>query len=139
MQRKTWYYEKWDGRQASFYQIWSVKHLVKKKENLFLIYFNRRCWRKRGLSSNPLFIIPGFSLHFPWELSYGYLRFEGNGKIPLGRQGKRKVKERARVKKLQNILLLTVGFELMTSWLPDGRPNQFGHPDTWETNVEMKK
>ena len=25
MQRKTWYYEKWGGRQASFYQIWSVK------------------------------------------------------------------------------------------------------------------
>ena len=29
--------------------------------------------------------IPGFSLHFPKELSYGYLRFEGNGKIALGR------------------------------------------------------
>ena len=29
--------------------------------------------------------IPGFSLHFPKELSYGYLRFEGNGKISLGR------------------------------------------------------
>ena len=27
--------------------------------------------------------IPDFSLHFPKELSYGYLRFEGNGKIPL--------------------------------------------------------
>ena len=26
-------------------------------------------------------------MHFPKELSYGYLRFEGNGKIPLGRQG----------------------------------------------------
>ena len=26
MQRKTWYYEKWGGRQASFYQMWSVKH-----------------------------------------------------------------------------------------------------------------
>ena len=25
MQRKTWYYEKWGGRQASFYRIWSVK------------------------------------------------------------------------------------------------------------------
>ena len=40
-----------------------------------------------GLASNPLFIIPGFFLHFSLELSYGYLRFEGNGKIPLGRQG----------------------------------------------------
>ena len=28
---------------------------------------------------------PGFSLHFPKQLSYGYLRFEGYGKIPLGR------------------------------------------------------
>ena len=27
----------------------------------------------------------GFSLHFPKQLSYGYLTFEGNGKIPLGR------------------------------------------------------
>ena len=26
--------------------------------------------------------ITGFSLHFPKELSYGYLRFEVNGKIP---------------------------------------------------------
>ena len=33
--------------------------------------------------------IPGFSLHFPKELSYGYLRFEGNGKIPWGRQRKK--------------------------------------------------
>ena len=32
--------------------------------------------------------IPGFSMHFPKELSYSYLGFEGNGKIPLGRQGK---------------------------------------------------
>ena len=28
--------------------------------------------------------IQGFSLHFPKEISYGYLRFEGNGKIPFG-------------------------------------------------------
>ena len=26
-----------------------------------------------------------FFLHFPKELSYGYLRFDGNGKISLGR------------------------------------------------------
>ena len=37
------------------------------------------------MASNPLFIIPDFFLHFPNELGYGYLRFEGNGKIPLGR------------------------------------------------------
>ena len=41
------------------------------------------------MASNPLFIIPDFFLHFPNELCYGYLRFEGNGKIPLGRQGKK--------------------------------------------------
>ena len=50
---------------------------------------NRSSRRKRGMASNPLFIIPDFFLHFPNELSYGYLRFEGNGKIPLGRQGKK--------------------------------------------------
>ena len=41
---------------------------------------NRSSRRKRGMASNPLFIIPDFFLHFPNEL-----RFEGNGKIPLGR------------------------------------------------------
>ncbi len=46
---------------------------------------NISTWRKRGVASNPLFIIPGFFLHFSLEPSYGYLRFEGNGKIPLGR------------------------------------------------------
>ena len=29
--------------------------------------------------------IPDFSLCFPKDLSYGYLRYEGNRKIPLGR------------------------------------------------------
>ena len=52
------------------------------------------------MASNPVFIIPDFFLHFPNELSYGYLRFEGNGKIPLGRQGKRREKERAMIKKI---------------------------------------
>ena len=47
--------------------------------------FNRSSRRKRGMASNPLFIIPDFFLHFPNELCYGYLRFEGNGKISLGR------------------------------------------------------
>ena len=45
---------------------------------------NRSSRRKRGMASNPLFIIPDLFLHFPNELCYGYLRFEGNGKIPLG-------------------------------------------------------
>ena len=40
------------------------------------------------MATNPLFIIADFFLHFPKKLSYGYLRFEGNGKIPLGRKGK---------------------------------------------------
>ena len=56
--------------------------------DLFRVPFailNRWSRRKRGMASTPLFIIPEFFLHFPNELSYGYLRFEGNGKIPLGR------------------------------------------------------
>ena len=45
--------------------------------------FNNRFLRERGMASNPkMEDIPGFSLYFPKELSYGYLRFEGNGKIP---------------------------------------------------------
>jgi hypothetical protein len=40
------------------------------------ILFNHRFLRERGLASNPKNGIPGFSLNFPKELSYGYLRFE---------------------------------------------------------------
>ena len=47
--------------------------------------FNRLSRGKRGMASNLLFIIPDFFLHFSHELCYGYLRFEGNGKIPLGK------------------------------------------------------
>ena len=36
------------------------------------------------MAFNPLLIITDLFLHFPNELCYGYLRFEGNGKIPLG-------------------------------------------------------
>ena len=43
---------------------------------------------KKRLGVQPQNGIPGFILHFPFEPSYGYLRFEGNGKIPLGRLGK---------------------------------------------------
>ena len=40
--------------------------------------FNRSSRRKRGMASNPLFIIcTRFSFYFPNELCYGYLRFEG--------------------------------------------------------------
>ena len=85
---------------------------------------------KKRLGVQPTFHNTTFFLHFPNELSYGYLRFEGNGEIPMGRQGKRRGKERARVKNLQNILLLPVGFELMTSWIPDKSLNQLCHPDT---------
>ena len=46
--------------------------------------FNISTWRKRGVASNPLFIITDFFLHFSLEPSYGYLRFEGNRKILLG-------------------------------------------------------
>ena len=54
----------------------------------FIIWFNRLSRRKRGMASNPLFIIPDFFLNFPNELCVGYLRFEGNGKIPLGSRRK---------------------------------------------------
>ena len=35
------------------------------------------------MASNPLFMIPDF-LHFPNELCFGYLRFEGNPKFTRG-------------------------------------------------------
>ena len=43
--------------------------------------FNNRFLRERGMVSNPKMEYHVF-LNFPKELSYGYLRFEGNGKIP---------------------------------------------------------
>ena len=51
------------------------------------------------MAFNTLFTIPDFFLHFPNELSYGYFRFEGNGKISLGRQGKWRLKGKARIEK----------------------------------------
>ena len=66
------------------------------------IVLNRSSRRKRSMVSTPLFIMPDFFLHFPNEVCYGYLRFEGNGKIPLGRLGKggkSRKKGRARTKK----------------------------------------
>ena len=50
--------------------------------------FNRSSRRKKGITSNLLFIIPDFFCIFPMKC-YGNLRFEGNGKIPLGRYGKK--------------------------------------------------
>ena len=52
------------------------------KKKRAVIFFYNRFLRERVQPQNG---IPGFSLHFSKELSYGYLRFEGNGKIPLGR------------------------------------------------------
>ena len=54
----------------------------------------------KRLGVQPTFHNTRLFLHFPKELSYGYLSFEGNGKIPLGRQGKRRGKERIRIKKI---------------------------------------
>jgi hypothetical protein len=47
---------------------------------------NRLSKRKRAMASNPLFIIPDFFCIFQTNFAMAiYLRFEGNGKIPLGR------------------------------------------------------
>ena len=51
----------------------------------YLKKLNRWSRRKRGMAYTQIFIIPELFLNFPNELSYGYLRFEGNGKILLGR------------------------------------------------------
>ena len=66
--------------QVNFFNI--LKKYIEATTAVFL--FNRSSRRKRGIASNPLFIIPDFFLHFPKELSYGYLRFDGNGKSPFG-------------------------------------------------------
>ena len=47
--------------------------------------FQQQVFEEKRHGVQPQNGIPGFSLHFPKELSYGYLRFEGNGKIPLER------------------------------------------------------
>ena len=41
------------------------------------------------MASNPNFIIPDFFLHFPNEVCYGYLRFEGNEKKSFGKVEKK--------------------------------------------------
>ena len=51
-------------------------------------------------------------MHFPLEPSYGYLRFEGNGKIPLGKYGKRRKKggkEKGKDKKITNFAVAGSG------------------------------
>ena len=48
------------------------KNWIRKHKNLTTGFLGKEAW------SPP----PGFSLQFPKELSYGYLRFEGNGEIP---------------------------------------------------------
>ena len=45
-------------------------------------FLNRSSRRKRGIASNPLFILPDLFLHFLNLLSYGYLRFEGMFPFP---------------------------------------------------------
>ena len=67
------------GRMNSIFQSLHLKPRIDKYS------FNISNWRKIGVASIPLFIIPGFFLHFSLEPSYGYLRFEGNRKISLGR------------------------------------------------------
>ena len=48
--------------------------------------FNNKFLMEIGMASTPkMEYVPCFSLHFPKELSNGYLRLAGNGKIPLGR------------------------------------------------------
>ena len=44
-------------------------------------FFNNRFLRKKGMAST---LKMEYQV-FPKEFSYGYLRFEGNGKISLGR------------------------------------------------------
>jgi hypothetical protein len=63
--------------------IWEIDDFI--NSSRLNLTFNRSSRRKIGMASNPLFIIPDFFLHFPNKLCYGNLRFEGNGKIPLGR------------------------------------------------------
>ena len=63
-------------------------HLDLDKINVIYFFekkYLNRFLRERGMAVQPQNGIPGFSLHFQKEISYGYLRFEGNGKIPLGR------------------------------------------------------
>ena len=52
---------------------YAESHKLARGKYFLLHLFNRSSRRKRGMASNPLFIIPGFSLHFPKELGYGYL------------------------------------------------------------------
>ena len=63
-----------------------LNHLVVMGVNPILLFKSsgpkQQFFERKRHGVQPLNGIPGFSLHFSKELSYGYLRFEGNGKIP---------------------------------------------------------
>jgi hypothetical protein len=77
-------------------------------------------------------------LHFPKELGYGYLWFEGDGRVPLGRQGEGSLKGGAYREGWQNVLSLLVRFEHTTSGLSERSLRPFCHSATWEERVEIK-
>ena len=49
----------------------------------------KQVFEGKRLAVHPQNGIPGFSLHFPLEPSYGYLRFDGNGLNSFGKAGKK--------------------------------------------------
>ena len=55
---------------------------------------------KKRLGVQPTFHNTTFFLHFPNELSYGYLRFEGNGENSFGKAGKKEGKGKGKDKKI---------------------------------------
>jgi hypothetical protein len=70
--------------QRIFNILFSIKQLLLSSADLIIWALNRSSKRKKSMASNPLFVLPDLFLLFPDKLCYGYLRFEGNGKIPLG-------------------------------------------------------
>ena len=57
-----------------------LNQFMKERNRLTDVLREKEAWRPTHFSYYQVFF-----LHFPLELSYGYLWFEGNGKIPLGR------------------------------------------------------
>ena len=89
------------------------------------------------MASNPLFIIvPDFFLHFPNELSYGYLRFEGNGENSFGKAGKKEGKGKALEEKITKYPV--AASEIRTHDLRVGRrtPKPLRHRDFHMSSME---
>ena len=84
---KAFFFAFWSGSLVTWLttmeRSWFFKS-IQNKNNIMFYLLTTGFWGKEAWRPTPKWNTR-FFFHFPKELSYGYLRFEGNGKIPLER------------------------------------------------------